>query len=254
MTTSSSLHDEFAGVPVALLGGHLGVGPAIVRAFADRGARVVIGEIAHAPSTAAQRDACAGAGAKVLPVDLADAASIETFLDACERDAGPLAVLVLVPPPVKVKDALAIPLAEYRRVLDEELAGPMAAMLAAARRMGARGHGRIVSLCSMSGKTGTHKQVAPYAAAKGGLVAFTRALATDLASTGVTVNAIATALFDVQVAALDDAHRAEVEKGIPVGRVGRSEEAAHAVLYLASRNGGYVTGETLNLSGGRFMD
>lgn len=254
MTTASSVPDEFDGLPVALVGGHLGVGPAIVRAFTDRGARVVIGEIAHAPSTAPQREACAATGARVVPVDLADAASIEAFLDACERDVGPLAVLVLVPPPVKVRDALAIPLEDYRRVLDEELAGPLAAMLAAARRMSARGYGRIVSLCSMSGKTGAHRQVAPYAAAKGGLVAFTRALATDLAPSGVTVNAIATALFDVQVAALDDAHRAEVEKGIPVGRVGRSDEAAHAVLYLASRRGGYVTGETLNLSGGRFMD
>ena len=139
-----------------------------------------------------------------------------------------------------------------KRVIDDELTNPVLTILEAARRMVPRGRGRIISFCSMSGKTGTHKHVAPFAAAKGGLIAFSRALATDLAPTGVTVNAIATALFDVQVAALAD--KSEVEKGIPVGRVGRSEEAAHAVLYLASERAGYVTGETLNLSGGRFMD
>ena len=86
-----------------------------------------------------------------------------------------------------------------------------------------------------------------------GLFSNDDALAAELASTGTTVNMIATALFDVQVAGGAE-RMAEVVKGIPVGRVGRSEEAAHAVLYLASDKGGYVTGETLNLSGGRFMD
>jgi NAD(P)-dependent dehydrogenase (short-subunit alcohol dehydrogenase family) len=119
--------------------------------------------------------------------------------------------------------------------------------------MADRQYGRIITFGSMSGKTGSHKGVAPFAAAKGGLYAFARALASDIASTGVTVNSIATALFDVQVAAGSE-HMNEVIKGIPVGRVGRSSEAAHAALYLASREAGYVTGETLNLSGGRFMD
>jgi len=68
------------------------------------------------------------------------------------------------------------------------------------------------------------------------------------------VNCIATALFDVQIAAMSEEHQKEVAKGVPVGRFGRSEEAAHAVLYLASKDAGYVTGETLNLSGGRLMD
>ncbi len=84
------------------------------------------------------------------------------------------------------------------------------------------------------------------------MITFSRVLAAELAPSAVTVNVIATSLFDVQVAGLAD--KSEVVKGIPVGRVGRSEEAAHAVLYLASKDGGYVTGETLNLSGGRFMD
>src|SRR5690606_35306324 len=98
------------------------------------------------------------------------------------------------------------------------------------------------------------KNVAPYAAAKGGLIAFSRSLAADIAGYGVTVNVIATALFDVQVAVLDEEEKKEIAKGIPVGRPGHSEVAAHAVVYLASRLGAFVTGDTLNLSGVRFMD
>jgi NAD(P)-dependent dehydrogenase (short-subunit alcohol dehydrogenase family) len=120
--------------------------------------------------------------------------------------------------------------------------------------MVARGRGRLISFASMSGKTGVHPGVGPYAAAKGGLITFSRVLAAELAPTGVTVNCIAMALMEPQVAVLTEEHRREVLKGVPVGRFGRSEEAAAAVLYLASDNAGYVTGETLNLSGGRFMD
>jgi NAD(P)-dependent dehydrogenase (short-subunit alcohol dehydrogenase family) len=111
-----------------------------------------------------------------------------------------------------------------------------------------------MSFSSMSGKTGVHPYVAPYAASKGGLITFSRSLAAELAPTGVTVNVIATSLFDVQVANQTPEKLAETLKGIPTGRPGRSEEAAHAALYLASRNAGFVTGETMSLSGGRFMD
>lgn len=111
-----------------------------------------------------------------------------------------------------------------------------------------------MAFISMSGKTGVHKHVAPYAAAKGGLVTFSRVLAAETAHTGVTVNLIATALFDVQIAGKTAEERAIIESGIPVGRAGRSREAAHAAMFLASRDAAYVTGETLNLSGGRFMD
>ena len=245
--------NEFAGVPVVVAGGHLGVGPAVVRAFAAQGAKVVVGELAHQPPSEAQRQACALPGVQVLPLDLSGAAPIASFFDACEKANGGLSIVVMVPPPVKVRAALDIPEADWRAVVEQELTGPLLAIVEAGRRLAARGGGRIISFTSMSGKTGMHRNVAPYAAAKGGVIAFSRAFASDLAHTGVTVNVIATALFDVQVAAGSE-HMAEVLKGIPVGRVGRSEEAAHAVLFLASRNAGYVTGETMNLSGGRFMD
>jgi NAD(P)-dependent dehydrogenase (short-subunit alcohol dehydrogenase family) len=244
---------EFRDAAVVLIGGHLGVGPALVRAFAERGARIAIGVLAHQAPDAAQRQACDLPGVATIDLDPAEPGAVGAFYDRCEASLGGLAVVVNVAPPVKTRAALEIPVDEYRRVVEAELIGPVQCMLEAGRRMAARGAGRIISFSSMSGKTGVHRQVAPYAAAKGGLIAFSRVLAAELAPTGVTVNVIATALFDVQVAGGSE-QLAEVVKGIPVGRVGRSSEAAQAVLYLASREAGYVTGETLNLSGGRFMD
>ncbi|VCU69430.1 3-oxoacyl-[acyl-carrier-protein] reductase FabG [Pigmentiphaga humi] len=246
--------EEFAGAAVVLVGGALGSGPELLRAFAACGAKVVVGvtpaeDAAHAAAVA--RDV---PGASCIPVDIDDETEVERFFDACTEQLGGLDILVNVAAPVSTADALEIPAARYRDVLARELMGPILCIQAAARRMKEHGAGRIVSFSSMSGKTGVHRHVAPYAAAKGGLIAYSRVMAAELAPYGVTVNVIATSLFDVQVAGASAERMQEVVKGIPVGRVGRSIEAAHAVFYLASRHGAYVTGETLNLSGGRFMD
>lgn len=244
----ASIQDnEFAGLGVVVAGGNLGVGPAVVRAFAAGGARVAVGV---PPGSTPLGD---------LPAHVyqtaCDPSAPEAFLDACEAHVGGVRVLVVVPPPVKTMNALEVAPAEVAAIVERELLGPMRLIQECARRMIERGiGGRIMSFVSMSGKTGVHPRVAPYAAAKGGLIAYSRSLAAELAQTGVTVNAIATALFDVQLAGKTDEERAKLESGIPVGRAGRSEEAAHAALFLASQRAGYVTGETLSLSGGRFMD
>ena len=106
----------------------------------------------------------------------------------------------------------------------------------------------------MSGKAGVHYNVAPFAAAKGGLLSFIRVLASEVAHTGVTANGVATALFETQAATMSQQKKDRLRQEIPTKRFGRSIEAAHAVLYLVSPLAGFVTGECLNLSGGRFMD
>jgi NAD(P)-dependent dehydrogenase (short-subunit alcohol dehydrogenase family) len=244
MTSSS----EFSGRAVAIVGGSVGVGPAVVQAFLDHGAHVASGE------RAAEPPAGLPPGARPFALQLEKPASVVGFLDRCEAELGGLDVLVMSPSPVKVGKVLETSPEDIRRVIGQELTDVALCLQEAARRMAARRGGRIISFVSMSGKTGVHPGVGPYAAAKGGVIAFSRVLAAELAASGVTVNCIATALFEPQVAVLPEEHRREVLKGVPVGRFGRSEEAAQAVLYLASRNAGYVTGETLNLSGGRFMD
>jgi NAD(P)-dependent dehydrogenase (short-subunit alcohol dehydrogenase family) len=178
----------------------------------------------------------------------------DAFLDRCEAVYGPLDILVVGSGVVRNKPILDVSDDEFRAALEDDLARPALLMRAAARRMVKRSYGRIIVFGSMSGKTGVHHNTAPTAAAKGGLFAFSRALAAEVAESGVTVNAIATALFEPQTAAMTDEKRTKLRAAVPVGRFGRSEEAANAVRYLAHADAGYVTGECLNLSGGRFMD
>jgi len=221
---------DLAGTRAVVVGAGHGVGPEVVAALRAAGATVATDEAAPASSDPA------------------------AFLDALTRNLGGLDLLVLSAPPVKNKPVLDMTADEMRAVAEAEMVVPALLMQEAARRMVTAGYGRIVVFASMSAKTGVHHNVAPYAAAKGGLLAFARVLAAETAAHGVTVNAIATALFEPQVKTMTEEKRAGLLKAIPVGRFGRSDEAAHAVLFLASQNAGFVTGECLNLSGGRFMD
>lgn len=226
---------DLTGQRAVVVGAGTGVGPAVVKALVDAGASIAVDAPNLEGSTFVE-----GAGAD--------------YLDNCAARLGGLDILVVAAPPVKNKPVLDMTPEELRGVLESELTLPALQMQQAARMMSAAGYGRIIAFASMSAKTGVHHNVAPYAAAKGGLLAFARVLAAETAEHGVTVNGIATALFDVQAATMTEEKRNSLRKAIPVGRFGRSEEAAHAVLFLAGRNGGFVTGECLNLSGGRFMD
>ena len=232
--------DEFKGVTVAVIGAPEGVGSAVVDALRNAGARLAVDGGSYDETEAL----------RVIPLD----GRPQTFFDRCETELGDLGVLVISARPVGNKPVLAVTAVELREVVEHDLVQAALYMQEAARRMVKRRRGRIIVFASMSGKTGAHHNVGPFAAAKGGLLAFVRVMAAEIAQHGVTVNAIATALFEPQVATMSDEKRAHLQNGIPVGRFGRPEEAAHAVLYLASNNAGYVTGECLNLSGGRFMD
>jgi NAD(P)-dependent dehydrogenase (short-subunit alcohol dehydrogenase family) len=234
----------FKGRAVAVVAAADGLGPAVVDAFVAEGARVAVDvDGAHFPQAQLR-----------APFEIRDADAVAAFFARCEKELGGLDVLVMSARPVATGPILEGSPEAFRAVVESELVGPMTCLREAGRRMADRGRGRIISFSSMSGKTGVHPGVGPFAAAKGGLIAFSRVLAAELAPRGVTVNVIATSLFEPQVAVLDDDHRKRVLAGIPVGRFGRSVEAADAALFLASDDAGYITGETLNMSGGRFMD
>ena len=217
------------GQRVLIVGAGHGVGPAVANALAQARAAVMTDDEQH------------GAGSVAL-------------IERAIEHLGGLDVLILCPPPVRNKPVLDMTPEEMRSVVEEELVGPTLQMQAAARHMTKAGHGRIIAFMSMSGKAGVHHGVAPYAAAKGGMLTFMRVLAAETAEHGVTVNAIATALFEAQTVTMPQEKRDRLRTQIPVGRFGYNEEAAHAALYLASPLAGFVTGECLNLSGGRFMD
>jgi 3-oxoacyl-[acyl-carrier protein] reductase len=222
------------GQKILLIGAQHGVGPAVGEALRMAGAQLAtdggpIGEILHAERQ-------------------------ENLIASAHEKLGGLDVLVISPPPVRSKPVLNMTRDELCAVTEAELVVPALQMQDAARIMCENGYGRIITFMSMSGKVGVHHLVAPYAAAKGGLLSFARVLAAETAEHGVTVNAIATALFEPQTATMPQEKQDRLRGEVPVRRFGRSEEAAHAVLYLASPMAGFVTGECLNLSGGRFMD
>jgi NAD(P)-dependent dehydrogenase (short-subunit alcohol dehydrogenase family) len=233
--------NEFAGRGAVVVGADVGLGPAIVEAFTEAQMRIAT-------------DSAASRGVGTIPPDGADTAAIGAFFDAALRQIPSLDVLVLAARPVEIRKFLDVSAGELRGVIEQELTSYALIMQEGARRMIPNGRGRIINLVSMSGKTGVHPNVAPYAAAKGGLIALSRAMAAELGGSGITVNVIANALMQPQVQHLSEKERGEVVRGIPVGRFGQPHEAAHAVLFLASEDAGYITGETLNLSGGRFMD
>ena len=243
--------NEFEDARIAVLNATGAIARAIVAEFVERGAQVVaidtdIELTKHGEALKALRP-----GRVSLVPALPDAVQ---QMNTCESAIGPIGVLVCAAPPVGKVKVLDMTGEELRWTVEAELCVPALLMQEAGRRMASRCSGRIISLFSMSAKTGVHTKVAPFAAAKGGMLAYSRVMAAELASSGVTVNSIATSLFEPQVEILEREEREALSKAIPVQRFGKVTEAAHAVLYLASAQAAFMTGETLNLSGGKFMD
>ena len=242
---------DFVNKTVAVLNASGGIGLAVAKAFLSNGATVVA--IDRAAGLEQVTNALEAEGNGRLHV-LEYFCEPARLFDACEGKAGAVDVFVCAAPPVGQVKVLDMDAEALRDTVEGELVLPALLMQEAARRMTVRGNGRIIVFSTMAAKTGVHTFVAPFAAAKGGLLAYARVMAAELASSGVTVNAIATSLFEPQVAHLEPGERERLSLGVPVRRFGRPTEAAHAALFLASPDAAFVTGETMNLSGGRFMD
>jgi 3-oxoacyl-[acyl-carrier protein] reductase len=144
---------------------------------------------------------------------------------------------------------------EWRRVLDVNLTSVFLMTRAALPLLRRSGAGRIINLGSLAGQTAGWRTAPPYVAAKAGVHALTRAMATELASEGITVNALApSAVLTERIEQLrDEAELKETAEAIPLGRYQRPEELAHWVLFLASPEAGFMTGQTVSVNGGRFM-
>jgi 3-oxoacyl-[acyl-carrier protein] reductase len=242
---------SLGGKTALVTGASGGIGAAIATMLAAQGATVVLsGTRVDALEALAGE---IGEKAHVCPADLADPAAADALVAAAEAKAGPLHVLVNNAGLTRDMLALRMKDEDWAKVLEVDLAAPFRLARAALRGMLRRRAGRIVSIGSIVGATGNPGQ-ANYAAAKAGLIGMTKALAQEVASRGITVNAVAPGFIATPMTdGLSDEQKAKLSHAIPLGRLGTPADVAAAVLYLASDEAGWVTGATLHVNGGMAM-
>jgi 3-oxoacyl-[acyl-carrier protein] reductase len=243
-----SLEDQVAIVT----GSGRGIGKAIALRFAREGADIglidISGETASATGEEIRR---LGRRASVVAADVSDVHAIEDAVATVIRELGRLNVLVNNAGVEKRAPFLEITPEDWQRQLDVNLSGTFYCTQAAAREMAKRQYGRIVNLSSVAGLIGPI-DLAAYGAAKAGIVGLTRAAALDLADFGITVNAIAPGPIETELMLgvwSEEALRERPQHGA-IARFGTVDEIAHAVLFLAALESGFITGITLAIDGG----
>ena len=246
---------SFPGKVVLVTGSSRGMGAAILGAFARAGATCIVNYFGDAEGSN-RRDAEQTADAlrrHCVPVHLLEADvrsydSVAALMKQIADTTGGLDILVNNAGIVRDRTVKKMSLDEWRSVIATNLDGVFYCSKLGAEIM--RDGGRIVNISSISGVAGFHGQ-ANYAAAKAGVIAMTKVLSKELARRGITVNAVAPGVIQTpMLGEIRPEVMAEYQKQIPVGRVGRPEDVAHAVLFLACEESSYITGQTLPITGG----
>lgn len=241
---------------VALVtGGSRGIGRAIARTLALAGARVFVNYVRDEAAAAETCQAIieVGGRADAVRFDVADGTAAAHGIESVVAQAGRLDILVNNAGVTADQLLLRMKAEDWDRVMAVNLRGTFNCTRAAAKSMLRAHYGRIVNLSSVIGLMGNAGQGA-YAAAKSGIVGFTKAMARELASRHITVNAVAPGLIETDmVKDLPEGRRTEYVAVIPAGRLGTPEEVADAVGFLVRRESGYITGQVISVNGGRYM-
>jgi 3-oxoacyl-[acyl-carrier protein] reductase len=245
-----SLKDEIA----LITGASRGIGAAIALELGRQGARVVgtatSSEGAEKISKLLKENHIIGQG---MILDVTDATSIERGLEELERAYGPVSILVNNAGITRDNLLMRMKDEEWDAIMETNLKSLYRMSKACLRAMTKARKGRIINISSVVGSTGNAGQT-NYAAAKAGVMGFTRALAREIGGRSVTVNAVAPGFIDTDMTrALSEEQRTGLLTQIPLGRLGTPEEIAYAVAFLASPQAAYITGSTLHVNGGMYM-
>ena len=243
---------DLSGKTALVTGATGGIGAAIAQALHGQGAHVVL--YGTRAAVLEEKAAAFGDRVSVAPANLADLDSIDAFAKRAEELAGG-GIDILVNNAGITRDGLLMRMKDddWDAVIAVNLTAGFRLSRALVRVMMKRRWGRIVGISSIVGATGNPGQT-NYAAAKAGMVGFSKALAAEIANRGITVNVVAPGFIDTAMTeALSDAQKEKLLTAVPAGRLGTPEDIAASVVYLASQEASYVTGATIHVNGGMAM-
>jgi 3-oxoacyl-[acyl-carrier protein] reductase len=245
---SNSLQGEIALVT----GASRGIGAAIADELAAMGA-IVIGTATSEGGAAAIGERMAAHGGHGRVLDVTDGAAVEALVDAIAKEFGPVSILVNNAGITRDQLLMRMKEEDWQAIIDTNLTSVYRTSKAVMRGMMKAKKGRIISIASVIGLTGNPGQ-ANYAAAKAGIIAFSKSLAREIGTRGITVNVVAPGFIDTDMTrALPEETRHGLLGQIALGRLGDAGDIAKAVGFLASPAASYITGETLHVNGGMYM-
>ncbi len=242
---------DLSGMTALVTGASGGIGSAIAKALAGQGARVALSGTREEALRAVQTEI--GGESVILPCNLSDAAAVDALVPRAVDALGKLDILVNNAGVTRDNLAMRMKDEEWSDVIRINLEAAFRLARAALKPMMRARHGRIISITSVVGVTGNAGQ-ANYAASKAGMIGMSKALAQEVGSRGITVNCVAPGFIQSSMTdALNEKQRESILGTIPAGRLGSGGEIAAAVVYLASSEAAYVTGQTLHVNGGMAM-
>jgi 3-oxoacyl-[acyl-carrier protein] reductase len=242
---------DLSGKSALVTGASGGIGGAIAKALHARGATVGLSGTRVEPLEKLKAEL--GERAHVLPADLGDPVAIEALLKSADAVLGGIDILVNNAGLTRDNLAMRMKDEDWQKVIDVNLTAGFRLARGAMRGMMKKRWGRIIGITSVVGVTGNPGQ-ANYAAAKAGMIGMSKSMAQEVASRGITVNCVAPGFIETQMTgALNEDQKARILTAVPAGRLGQSDEIAAAVVYLASPEAAYVTGQTIHVNGGMAM-